>query len=89
MYKAGKKFRSFYVPYRIAYLFCSLWEWYSEWSQGQLPPVFNRSRCSAEWKGNRYSNAKLKKLLGWKPRVPMETALKKYFDYQKSAGAQA
>jgi nucleoside-diphosphate-sugar epimerase len=90
MYKKQvRKFRSLYVPYSLAYLFCSLWEWYSEWSQGQLPPVFNRSRCAAEWKGNRYSNEKLKRLLGWKPRVPMKKALKKYFDYQKSAGVQA
>lgn len=87
--KNVRRFRSVYVPYHIAYLFCALWEWYSEWSQGQLPPAFNRSRCATEWKGNRYSNEKLKKLLGWAPRVPMKTALESYFDYQKSAGGQA
>lgn len=90
MYKRNvRKFSSIYVPYAIAYLLCWLWEWYSEYSQGQLPPAFNRSRCAAEWKGNHYSNGKLKKLLGWKPRVPMETALRNYFEYQKSAGGHA
>jgi len=47
-------FTSLPIPYNIAYLLCYLWERYSKWSEGQLPPVFNRSRCTAEWKGNRY-----------------------------------
>ena len=56
----------------------ALWEKYSKWSKGQLPPAFNRRRCSAEWKGNRYSNQKLKERLGWKPRVPMEQAMEAF-----------
>lgn len=84
MYKDRvRHFHSIYVPYRIFYLFCCLWEKYSEWSQGQLPPAFNRKLCSAYWKGNQYSNDKLKKLLGWEPKVPFEQAAKRYFDYQK------
>jgi nucleoside-diphosphate-sugar epimerase len=71
-YKGG--FCSIPIPYRAAYLLSALWEDYSERSQGQLPPVFNRRRCAAEWKGNRYSNDKLKRLLGWEPRVPYEQA---------------
>jgi nucleoside-diphosphate-sugar epimerase len=71
-YRGG--FWSVPVPYRAAYLLSALWEDYSERSQGQLPPVFNRRRCSAEWKGNRYSNEKLKRMLGWRPRVPYEQA---------------
>jgi nucleoside-diphosphate-sugar epimerase len=57
---------------------CLLWEKYSRWSKKQLPPVFNRRRCSAEWKGNRYSNQKLKERLGWKPRVPMDRAMEAF-----------
>lgn len=63
------------VPYFIAHVLCILWEKYSKWSKGQLPPAFNRRRCAAEWKGNRYSNQKLRERLGWKPRVPMEQAM--------------
>ena len=63
------------VPYFLAYGMSFLWEKYSKWSKGQLPPAFNRRRCAAEWKGNRFSNQKLKERLGWKPRVNMDTAM--------------
>lgn len=74
--KRAKRFFSISVPYPLAYLFCSLWEHHARRSQGQLPPVFNRRRCSAEWKGNRYSNEKIHRLLGWKPRVKLAEAMK-------------
>ena len=64
-----KPFFSVPVPYPLAYCLCGVWERYSRWSQGQLPPVFNSRRCAAEWKGNRFSNEKLHQLLGWRPRV--------------------
>ena len=75
--QTGKWF-SLPVPYPVARAFCGLWEGYSRWSQGQLPPVFNRRRCSAEWKGNRYTNRKLKERLGWKPTIPMDQAMKEF-----------
>jgi nucleoside-diphosphate-sugar epimerase len=78
------KFTSIRVPYFLAYFLSFLWEKYSAWSKGQLPPVFNRSRCSAEWKGNLYSNRKLK-ALGWIPRVNRDEALRRYLDYQSLA----
>jgi nucleoside-diphosphate-sugar epimerase len=71
----GKRMFSFPLPYLAASALCSIWEKYSISSQGQLPPVFNRRRCAAEWKGNRYSNRKLKEKLGWKPRIPMDQAI--------------
>jgi nucleoside-diphosphate-sugar epimerase len=63
------------IPYALAYGFCLLWQKYSERSKGQLPPAFNRRRCSAEWKGNRFSNQKLRERLGWKPRVGLDKAM--------------
>ena len=63
------------VPYALAYGLCFLWEKYSKWSKGQLPPIFNRRRCAAEWKSNRFSNRKLRERLGWKPRVDMDKAM--------------
>lgn len=66
------------LPYPVTYGLCSLWERYSAWSHNQFLPVFNRRRCSAEWKGNRYSNKKAKELLGWKPRVEMTKAMSEF-----------
>ncbi len=63
------------VPYPVAYGLCTLWEEYSRRSQGQLPPAFNRRRCAAEWKGNRFSNQKLREKLGWRPRIGMNEAM--------------
>lgn len=73
-------FPSIPIPYPMAYLFSLLWERYSDWSEGQLPRTFNRRRCSAEWKGNPCSNAKLKKLLGWAPRVSLDQASRTFFE---------
>jgi nucleoside-diphosphate-sugar epimerase len=78
-------FKSVYVPFPIFYSFCHLWEKYSQWSDGQLPPVFNKMRCAAHWQGRRFSNQKAKKMLGWEMRVPMEEGLKNYFEYVKAA----
>jgi nucleoside-diphosphate-sugar epimerase len=77
-YKTKLERFSVRIPYVAAYGLCLLWEKYAEWSKGQLPAVFNRRRCAAEWKGNRYSNQKLKDRLGWKPRVPMAQAMEKF-----------
>jgi hypothetical protein len=84
-----RRFRSLYVPYRAFYLFCYLWEKYSQWSQGQLPPAFNRRACETFWKGNRYSNAKAKRMLGWGQSVPTPEALNRYIEFQRHAEAQS
>jgi len=73
--KGAKRFFSIWIPYPFAYGLCALWENYSKRSKGQLPPVFNRRRCSAEWKGNQYSNLKLRQQLGWKPKIKMARAM--------------
>jgi nucleoside-diphosphate-sugar epimerase len=77
----GKPFRSIYVPYWLFYGFCWFWERYSKWSKGQLPPAFNRRRCATYWKGNRYSNRKLREQLGWRPAVSFAEASRRYFEY--------
>jgi nucleoside-diphosphate-sugar epimerase len=71
-------FWSLPVPYPVAYGLSALWERYSRWSQGQLPPRFNRRRASAEWKRHQFSNAKLKQRVGWAPRVPFDPAFQMF-----------
>jgi nucleoside-diphosphate-sugar epimerase len=67
-----RSFPSVPVPYPVSYALSALWEKYSNWSEGQLPPRFNRRRAAAEWKRHRYSNQKAKQMLGWTPRVSLD-----------------
>jgi len=80
LYKENvRRFRSFYVPHVFSHALCYLWEEYSRWSKGQLPPVFNQRRWHAFWKKTRYSNEKLRAKLGWRPGVPTAEGLRRYF----------
>jgi nucleoside-diphosphate-sugar epimerase len=72
-------FPSIYVPHWASYLLCFLWENYSSWSRGQLPPIYNRKVWAAYWRGTRFSNEKLKRMLDWMPKVTTADGLKKYF----------
>jgi nucleoside-diphosphate-sugar epimerase len=75
-----RQFRSVYIPHAVSYAFCYLWERYSIWSEGQLPPAFNRKRWHSYWKRTHYSNAKLKKQVGWAPKVPTAEGLRRHFE---------
>ena len=77
--RAGSFF-SLRIPYPLAYALCTMWEKYSKLSQGQLPPAFNRRRCSAEWKGNRFPNEKLRRQLGWRPRVGVTDGMSRFLE---------
>ena len=80
LYKKNvKRFKSAYIPPPVSYGFCYLWEKYSEWSKGQLPPAFNRRRWYTYWRKTHYSNAKLKLKLGWLPKVSTSEGLQRYF----------
>lgn len=81
LYKRNvRRFRSVYMPHVVSHALSCLWESYSRWSQGQLPPAFTRSRWYVDWRKTRYSNQKLKSRLGWMPRVSTEEALSRYFN---------
>jgi nucleoside-diphosphate-sugar epimerase len=81
MYKRNVgHFKSLYLPHFLTYGLCYLWEKYSAWSEGQLPPAFNCRRWHAYWKKTRYSNEKLKAQVGWAPRVSMAEGLNRYFE---------
>lgn len=80
MYKKQVRFfSSFYLPHFVSYVLCLLWEKYAIWSQGQLSAVYNRKVWVTSWKRTRYSNEKLKNVLGWRPRVSTAEGLGHYF----------
>jgi nucleoside-diphosphate-sugar epimerase len=51
------------------------YEWCSRRSNGQFPPVVTRYRSSAQWKPLCFSNQRAKRVLGWRPSVPLGDAL--------------
>jgi nucleoside-diphosphate-sugar epimerase len=75
-YKTRVGMRSIWIPYTVAYGLSWLWEVYARRSKGQLPPAFNRRRCVAEWRLQRFSNRKLHERLGWQPRIGSEEAMR-------------
>ena len=74
-----RRFTSLYVPHAVSYALCALWEKYSYWSEGQLPPTFNRRNWRTFWKKTRYSNAKLKASLGWVQEISTADGMALYF----------
>lgn len=83
--RSVKRFSSLFVPKTCSYLLCRMWERYSAWSEGQLPPAFNRSRWNSLWKKTIYTNKKLTQRLGWRQVIPTETALDLYFEACRAA----
>jgi nucleoside-diphosphate-sugar epimerase len=75
------------VPYFATMLLSRAVEWYHRYSRGQLPPIFTPYKTRTMWKGNRFSNAKLR-ALGFTPIVSTEDGLRRTFEYlrEKSAG---
>jgi nucleoside-diphosphate-sugar epimerase len=90
LYKKNvRRFRSVYLPHAMSYLLCWLWEWYSDWSEGQLPRSFNRAVWHCYWKRTCYTNAKIKQRLGWVPKVKATEALARHFESCRQRGLHA
>ena len=87
--KNVKAVKSVYVPHAVSYTLCYLWEMYHRWSEGQLPPAFNRKRWHAYWKKTIFSNEKLKNRLGWTPRVSTAEGLQHFFQSCRQSGENA
>jgi len=84
-----RSLRSIYIPHLLSYILCTLWEKYSLWSEGQLPPAFSRRRWRAEMKKTYYSNDKAKERLGWRPKVSMAEGLRCSFQSWRESGQDA
>lgn len=67
------------VPFAVLQGIARLNVWYSDRTQGHLPAVFTPYKVDAMWKGHRFTNARLKRELGWQPRFPMAEALDRSF----------
>ena len=67
-------------PYVATMLLSRAVEWYHRHSRGQLPPIFTPYKTRTMWKGNRFSNARLRGL-GFSPIVPTEEGLRRTFEY--------
>jgi nucleoside-diphosphate-sugar epimerase len=75
--RAGQKVRTLWLPRPAIGPASSLYEWYSRWSQGQLPGVITRYKSDSMWKAVHYTNTKAKTRLGWTPPVPFEEAFRR------------
>ncbi|QDT32980.1 NAD-dependent epimerase/dehydratase family protein [Thalassoglobus polymorphus] len=76
MRRQGKKTRCLWIPRGVLGPMSQVYEWYSNWSEGQLPPVLTKHKCEAMWKPVRYSNAKAKHKLNWTPKISTEEGLR-------------
>jgi nucleoside-diphosphate-sugar epimerase len=74
-----RRFKSIYLPHAVSYALCYMWEHYSHWSDGQLPPAFNRRLWHAMWKNTYYDNSKLKERVGWVPAITIDEGLTRCF----------
>ena len=90
LYKKNvRHFISLYLPPFLSYFLCYLWERYSTYSEGQLPPAFNRKRWTAYWRKTEYSNRKLKTQVGWRQKVPTAEGFRRYFEACRGGATHA
>lgn len=81
-YKAAKGgVRSIPVPYPLMLLLSYMAVGATRLSRGQFPVLFNPYATSSVWRGTTFDNSKAKRMLGWKPRIPMTQALDEHFAY--------
>ena len=78
-----KPLRAVPVPYAALELGSRLVVRYHRWSKGQLPAIFTPYKTATSWKGNSFTNAKLK-AIGWKPLVSTEEGLRRAFEFYQA-----
>jgi nucleoside-diphosphate-sugar epimerase len=71
------------VPFIATMALSHAVEWYHRHSKGQLPPIFTPYKTRAMWKGNGFSNAKLRSI-GFRPIVSTDEGLARNFEYLKT-----
>jgi nucleoside-diphosphate-sugar epimerase len=81
--KKTNRIKAIKVPYSFFWVFSWFINKYSRYSNGQIPPVLSPYKTASTWKGNRFDNSKLKKVLGWIQRVSTKEGLERHFDHCK------
>lgn len=79
--------RAVIVPWRVVEAAGVLAQMVSRWSfagNAKLPEFLDRRRQQARWKPFRYDNSAAKELLGWEPRVKLDSALRSVVDSETS-----
>ncbi len=76
------------LPYPALQLLSRAVHGYHKVSKGQLPALFTPYKSATTWKGNLFSNAKLKSL-GWKQVVSTEEGLSRTFEALRGRLARA
>lgn len=80
--KQVERLRYIRLPYWLIYSISVACEKYHKNSKGQLPDIFTRYKTANIWKGNKYSNVKLKQI-GWQPRITIQDGITNYFNNLK------
>jgi nucleoside-diphosphate-sugar epimerase len=65
------------VPYFAMHCVCAACDVARKFVK-KVPRVLNRRRGAAEWRGNRFTNRKLRERTGWQPPVPMAQAMERF-----------
>jgi nucleoside-diphosphate-sugar epimerase len=73
-----RRIPSFPLPYFAIIGLSHLIKKYHRFSKGQLPSILTPHKSASLWKGNRFSNDKLKSL-GWRPLVATQEGLRRTF----------
>jgi nucleoside-diphosphate-sugar epimerase len=66
------------IPYPAMAAISVVVQRYHAFSKGQLPAIFTPYKTATSWKGNRFDNAKLKRL-GWRPLVSTDDGIGRAF----------
>lgn len=81
--RAVRRIRTLSVPYPVTMLLSRWCEAYHIRSKGQLPPLLTPYKSEFQWKGFRFTNAKLKSI-GWRPVVTTEEGLRRTFEFLRA-----
>lgn len=80
----GMRVRFLSLPKALSYpLYCAV-GFFFRVRGSSIPPKYNRRRWCAYWKGNTYTNEKLKRMVGWSQNISMEEGMHRYFEYCKN-----
>jgi nucleoside-diphosphate-sugar epimerase len=71
------------VPYPVTIALSRFVAWYHRHSKGQLPAVLTPYKTASHWKGNTFSNDKLKSI-GWRPAISTHEGMERYFTYWRA-----